>query len=227
MPEHAPTPPRHLRNLLLLLSSALLAAAAVYFAWRAHPQIEYWEQLLESGYLYLASHPWALVLALAILPGLGFPISPIIILIGIVLGPIFGLPTTCGIAIIAQTICTTWTYLLAAGPLRLWLTRYILRNRELPKLKDGNALRLALIMRITPGIPYVLQNLVLGVSRINFKTYLLVSIPITAIWTIGFILTGGAIFEGRAGLAITGVLLIIILILITNMLRKRTQTYAG
>lgn len=189
--------------------------------WQSHPEVDYWIGLLEAGRLFLEAHPWALIAVLATLPGIGFPISPIFVLFGVVLAPRYGMPTTVALAIAAQTFCTTWTYALAAGPLRNFLTQYISKHREIPTLSDRNTLRLGLILRLTPGIPYALQNVVLGVMGMRLRPYLLVSVPTTSIWTIGFVVTGGAVFEGRAGLAIMGIAILVVLILITRMFGKR------
>jgi uncharacterized membrane protein YdjX (TVP38/TMEM64 family) len=218
---------RLLRNGLLLLIPGMISALTVFLLWQAHPDPAYWRGLFDHFLNLLKDNPWALVAAVATLPGIGFPISPLLVLFGIALAPRYGMVTTCALGILAQSLCTTWTYLLASGPLRDILKRIVSRHRELPELTDGNALRLCLILRITPGIPYALQNVVLGIVGMRPKPYLFVSIPITALWTIGFIVTGGAIFEGRAGLAIAGILLLIVLVILTKMLRKRTVKNDG
>ncbi|NBB77943.1 MAG: hypothetical protein GVY36_00605, partial [Verrucomicrobia bacterium] len=142
------------RNTALLFGAAFLLAGLIFLAWRSHPDVAYWFGLADDARVFLEAHPWALVLLLATLPGLGFPSSPIIILFGVVLVPRFGLPATLGLGIAAQSLCTTWTYALAAGPLRLWLLHLFYKNRPLPDMSSGNALRLGLILRLTPGIPY-------------------------------------------------------------------------
>ncbi|MGB0744043.1 MAG: VTT domain-containing protein [Opitutales bacterium] len=215
---------RLVRNSLLLLIPGLVGALTVFLMWRANPELEYWRGLLEQGRAFLEAHPWALLAAVATLPGIGFPISPLLFLFGVVLAPRYGMPAACALGILAQSFCTTWTYLLASGPLREVLRKFVSQRRELPEITDGNAIRLGLVLRITPGIPYALQNIVLGIVGMRLKPYLIVSMPITALWTMGFIVTGGAIFEGQVGLAITGVLLLIVLVLITKMLQSRTQT---
>jgi uncharacterized membrane protein YdjX (TVP38/TMEM64 family) len=226
--SQSPAPSSRLkRNLLLLIIPAVLSAATIFILWWAHPEIQYWKDLFFVILAFLEANPWALVIALATLPGIGFPISPLFILMGAVLGPKYGLPTACLIAVAAQSTCTVWTYLLAAGPLREVLTKYILQKRELPTLTDSNAIRLALIMRITPGIPYAFQNIALGIIGLKLKPYLITSIPITALWTVGFVTTGGAIFKGSAGIAISGGLLLVILILVARMLRNRNKEYVG
>ena len=215
---------RNLRNLILFLLPAIVSASIVYSLWTLHPDIEYWKQVLISGRHFLETHSWALILSLLLLPGIGVPISPLLILFGIVMVPVYGTTVACLIAIATQSCCTVWTYVLSAGPLREFLRRYVLRNRALPKMTPRNALRLGLIIRITPGFPYALQNIVLGVLGIPFATYLLVSLPIASLYTIVFIVTSGSIFEGKLGIALTGGMLLIVLILITRMLRSRNQT---
>jgi len=211
------------RNLLLLLLPAALSALTVLLIWHSQPDPDYWKGLFEQSVIFLEAHPWALFLAVATLPGVGFPISPLLFLFGIVLAPSLGMLLACLLGIVAQSICTIWTYLLSAGPLRDILRRFVGRRRALPDLTDSNAKRLCLILRITPGIPYALQNIVLGIMGMKLKPYLLVSIPITGLWTTGFILTGGALFDGQAGLAITGFLLLLVLVLVTKMLRSKNQ----
>lgn len=227
MPNNPEPSKRLIRLLLLLLIPAIISAAVVYYAWNAHPELAYWIALGSDGRAYLEAHPMLLVLVIATLPGIGFPLSPLLILFGIVMGPRFGLPVTCLIGIAATSVCSIWTYVLASGPLRVFLKTHLLKKWALPELSDRSALRLGLIIRITPGIPYPVQNVALGVMGMRFKTYLLASIPAQSLYTIGFIVTGGALFKGQAGLAITGVLFLIVIILITRMLRKRTTSHVG
>ena len=217
---------RVVRNGLLLLIPGIVGAFAVYLLWIANPDPDYWRQLFHQSLAFLKANPWALLAAVATLPGIGFPISPLLLLFGVVLAPRYGMPTACALGILAQSFCTTWTYLLASGPLRDVLRRVVARRRELPQLNESNALRLGLILRITPGIPYALQNVVLGILGMRLRPYLLVSIPITALWTTGFIITGGALFEGRAGLALAGALLLVALVLATRMLQRKAETDA-
>lgn len=228
MPETSPdSNKRNLRNLILFLIPGIASAATVYTLWALHPDLEYWKQLLILGREYLEANPWALILSIVILPGIGVPISPLLILFGLVMVPNYGILVACLIGIAAQSCCTVWTYFLSAGPLRDFLRHYVLRNRALPEMTQRNALRLGFIIRITPGFPYALQNIVLGVLGIPFPTYLMVSLPIASLYTVAFIVTSGSIFEGNTGIALTGAMLLIVLILITRMLRSRNQTNAG
>lgn len=214
-----------LRFAVLLIGLSL----AILFLWRSGilPEKEVLLGWVDATRSYLEGQPSALVLALAILPGLGAPISPLLILFGIVLGPIYGLPLTCCIGIAAQSICTAWTYFLASGPLRGFLQKTLLRNRTLPEITPGNAAKIGFMIRIAPGFPYGLQNVVLGVLKMRFSTYLLVSIPVQSIYTVGFITTGGAFFEGNTGQALTAFLLLLAAIFALRIIRKRNKNNHG
>jgi uncharacterized membrane protein YdjX (TVP38/TMEM64 family) len=214
------------RNLALLLIPAAISALAVLLLWQGRPEVEYWLGWILDGRAFLEANPWSLIAVLATLPGLGFPISPVLVLFGVVLAPRYGMPATLALAFAAQGLCTTWTYALAAGPLRGLLTGYVLRHRELPELTEGNTIRLGLFLRLTPGIPYALQNIVLGILGMRLRPYLLVSLPTTSLWTASFVITGGAIFKGQIGWAITGVVILIVLVLATRMWRLKNTADA-
>ena len=214
------------RNLALLLIPAAISAFAVLLLWQSHPEVEYWLRWILDGRAFLEANPWSLIAVLATLPGLGFPISPVLVLFGVVLAPRYGMPATLALAFAAQGLCTTWTYALAAGPLRGLLTGYVLRHRELPELTEGNTIRLGLFLRLTPGIPYALQNIVLGILGMRLRPYLLVSLPTTSLWTAGFVITGGAIFKGNLAWAITGSILLIVLVLATRMWSRKNTADA-
>lgn len=215
---------RFKRNLALLIIPAVLSAALVFQLWSAHPDPEYWRGVVQGLILFLEQNPSALILSLAILPGIGVPISPILILFGAVLGPRYGLFVTCLIGALAQAVCATWTYYLSAGPLRGLLQRTILRRRPLPTLTEQNAWRIGLILRITPGIPYALQNVALGVMGLPFRIYMAVSIPIQSVYASAFIIGGGAIFNGRFGLALTAGIILVAVVLATRMYQSRNRT---
>jgi uncharacterized membrane protein YdjX (TVP38/TMEM64 family) len=92
---------------------------------------------------------------------------------------------------------------------------------------EHKAVRLGLILRLTPGIPYALQNIVLGVLGMRFRIYLLVSIPTTSLWTACFVITGGAILKGQLGWAIPGLVILIVVILATRMWSRKNTIDVG
>ena len=160
------------RKLVLLLVLGVVSAMVVMLLWQSHPEAIYWLELLDLGHSFLEENPWALFVVMATLPGLGFPSSATLMLFGVVMAPQYGMPAAVALAIAAQSLCSIWTYGLAAGPLKRLLRRYLQRERALPEMSKHNAVRLGLILRLTPGIPYALQNIILGIIGTVSYTHL-------------------------------------------------------
>lgn len=209
------------RKLALLLILGVVLIIAFLLLWQSHPEAIYWMELLDVGYSFLEENPWALFVVMATLPGLGFPSSATLMLFGVVMAPHYGMPAAVALAIAAQSLCSIWTYGLAAGPLKRLLRRYLQRERALPEMSKYDAVRLGLILRLTPGIPYALQNIILGIIGMRFRDYLLVTIPTTSLWTTCFVITGDAIFRGQLGWAITGIVILVVVILATRMWSRK------
>lgn len=165
------------------------------------------------------AYPVVLFAALVVLPGLGFPASPLLILAGVIWG---SNPASCLAAIAAMILNMSWTYLVAAGPARAIVARLLGRHWERWRnLGEKDRIRLAVLLRVTPGVPLVLQNYLLGLLAVPFRPYILISVPINAAFVIGFVLTSGAVFEGRTGMAITGAAVLVAAILLVRLLRGR------
>jgi uncharacterized membrane protein YdjX (TVP38/TMEM64 family) len=71
------------------------------------------------------------------------------------------------------------------------------------------------------GIPYALQNILLGILGMRFCDYLLLSIPTRSLWTAGFVMTGSVIFKGQIGWAITGLVIFVEVVLATRMCSRK------
>jgi uncharacterized membrane protein YdjX (TVP38/TMEM64 family) len=173
------------------------------------------EQLIEL----CQAHPVLLFLAIAILPGIGFPASPLLIAAGIAWG---GGLRACSLAISASAINMTWTYFLATGigkPLLLRLFGKRLQKWEAPQGKNLYLITAAL--RLTPGIPFFLQNYALGIMGVPFRPYILISLPLNAIYVIGFVVSGGAILSGSLAHALAGIGLILAVVFSIKWLRVR------
>lgn len=172
------------------------------------------EQLIEL----CQAHPVLLFLAIALLPGMGFPASPLLIAAGVAWG---GGLRACSLAISAIAINMTWTYFLATGigkPLLLRLFGKRLQKWEAPQGKNLYLITGAL--RLTPGIPFFLQNYALGIMGIPFRPYILISLPLNGIFVIGFVVSGGAILSGSIAHALAGLGLILLLAFTSQTLGK-------
>jgi uncharacterized membrane protein YdjX (TVP38/TMEM64 family) len=178
------------------------------------------EQLIEL----CQAHPVLLFFAITLLPGFGFPASPLLIAAGIAWG---GGTRACCLAISAIALNMTWTYFLTTGigkPLLLRLFGKRLQKWEAPQGKNLYLITGAL--RLTPGIPFFLQNYALGIMGIPFLPYILISLPLNAIFVIGFVVSGGAILSGSIAHALVGLGLILLVTLLLRYLRSRYRSRA-
>jgi len=164
-------------------------------------------------------NPNWIFLAIALLPGFGVPSSPLLILAGITWGTT---PKSCALALAAVAINIIWSHLLAAGPARKILTR-ILGHRlaRFQSQSKADRLRLAALVRFTPGVPLCVQNYGLGLLGVPLRLSLAVAVPTTAIYVCGFVITGGAIFEGRFGILLLGISLIVIAAISIQFIRRK------
>jgi len=207
---------------LLLAAGSVLAMALFVAAWQSGvtmSQLHGWfDTLLEL----LAEHPAWLLLAIAILPALPIPVSPMLILAGIVFIPKFGAPAACTITFAAMLVNLIWTYWLAATVGRNLVEKlFAFLEIRIPKLSEGDAYRLVLVMRVTPGFPFFVQNLLLGFLHIPFRAYVLISSILIALWTVAWMVSAGALFSGKSGIAIAGISLLVVISIITGVIRKK------
>ena len=200
---------------------SVLSAIAFFIFWQNHPDISYCLRPLEAGLNLLEENPCALIAIMASLPGLRFPTSPVLVLFGVVTAPNYGMPAAVLLAITAQNLCSIWTYPLSSEPLKGSLLHYVLRVRTLSEISEHNAVRSGLMLRLTPGIHYALQNVLLGISGMRFRDYLLASIPTTSLWAAGFVMIGGVIFKGQIEWAITGLVIFVVVVLATRMSSRK------
>jgi uncharacterized membrane protein YdjX (TVP38/TMEM64 family) len=104
---------------------------------------------------------------------------------------------------IAYTLTTTF--------LRPWLQSIVSkRGYSIPSLETKREQTLFITMvRITPGPPYFLQSLVLGLAGVDRLRFLVLSLPLHMIFVIGFVVLGRSAFDGEFGLAIAAITLIL------------------
>lgn len=202
-------------GLFVLLVSGLLAG---WLAWKTGINLASLKEVWTVTQTYLTKNPWALFLALVILPGLPVPTSLLMLTAGVVWReqPVMA----CGLCMLALALNFTWTYWLAAGPARRLVEKLLTATSlKIPELPHGDHLKLILVLRLTPGIPLFLQNYLLGFLRAPFYLYLPVSLLCTGIICSGVILSGAGIADGNLKWAITGLSLIVLGGVFTHLVR--------
>ncbi|MFP6854206.1 MAG: VTT domain-containing protein [Opitutales bacterium] len=185
--------------LILLVFAAFAFLAGLYYFYlnfigTKEDLLEYWDVF--RG--FLTQNSFWLFASIAILPAFIVPVAPLLALAGI-----WGYETdnvwlAWAFASLAVIVNLTWTYCMAAGFGRNWIERILRRTKyAVPKPSSGNELFLALILRLVPGVPFIFTNYALGLIRMPFRRYFMVSAPILSVTVGGYVLTVG----GAAGLA--------------------------
>ena len=161
-----------------------------------------------------------LFLAISILPGFVLPVAPLLTLAGL-WAEQHGAWTACFFCVLSLIANLSWTYWLARGPARSALQKFLNRTKfKLPKTPPPNLLQWAMILRLTPGVPFIFSNYGLGILQMPFLQYLLISVPIIGVTACGYVLTFAGIFGGDWTYLWMGICLIVIMIIIGKMTLK-------
>lgn len=173
-----------------------------------------------------AAHPLVLFVALAVLPLLGVPTSPLWIAIGVGAGTMRG----SGLALVALVANYSIGYWLSRRwlrrPLTIWLGK---RKWRLPKVSASDEGLIILVFRITPGIPLFVQNYALGLAEVSFGRYLMISTLIQTPQVIAFVwfgnsLAGNAIW--KSALAIGAIVaLALVVVLLRRSVKRRMSSF--
>ena len=159
--------------------------------------------------------------AMAILPAFGVPMAPFALAAGPLFGAKLGFPLIITLGILALTFNLTITYWLARRWLRPVVTRLLARfGYKIPQVDHDDITDLIVLLRVTPGVPFFVQNYLLGLADAPFFRYLVISCAIQWPINCGFMLFGDALSQGKGKVIITAVLFIAALSVGTHLLRK-------
>jgi uncharacterized membrane protein YdjX (TVP38/TMEM64 family) len=165
--------------------------------------------------------PVAFFSAMAILPAFGCPLTVFTLTAGPVFGATLGLPlvlASAGAAIAANLALSYWLARYAFRPWIEWLFTRL--GYQLPQVSPETELPLTVLVRVTPGPPFVLQSYLLGLAGVAFRIYMFVSWPISTAYAIAFILFGDSLAQGKGKLALLSVSLFIALTVGVQFLRR-------
>lgn len=166
--------------------------------------------------------------AMALLPSFGVPNSPFALAAGPVFGERLGLPVVTMLGLAAITFNLTLTYWLARRWLRPVCGRVLERfGYKLPTVESGDVSDLIVLIRVTPVLPFFAQNYLLGLADVPFVRYLFISTAIQGSVSVGFILFGDALSQGRGKMALLAAGLIAMLAVGTHLLRRHYGKKVG
>jgi uncharacterized membrane protein YdjX (TVP38/TMEM64 family) len=171
--------------------------------------------------LVRSAGPLVFFLAMALLPALGVPQSAFIFTAGPLFGAQLGLPVVVLCALLAMLVNMILSYWLGSRVLRPVLEALFQRlGYKLPQVKTGDETDLIVLLRVTPGVPFPVQNYLLALARVRFVRYLGLSFLIQGPLTATFVVFGDALLQGKGKVAFLGLSVIVVLAVGTQLLRK-------
>ena len=162
--------------------------------------------------------------AMAVLPSFGCPLTAFTLSALPVFGGEMGAPMVVALALASITVNLAFSYWLARYALRPWVEKLLnWMGYKLPQVAAEDRLGLLVLVRVTPGPPYALQNFVLGMAAVSFGLYRAVSLVIISVYSAAFILFGDAIVNGRGKMAFLAVSLFVAFTVGVKFLRRHYQ----
>lgn len=213
----APAPKRKLPVAKLAAGFVLLVIIA-FLVWRGLNV----RALMESFMAAIrARGPVAFFTAFAVLPALGFPVLAFGLTAGPAFGEQLGMGTVVGLMLVAITINFLLAYFLARRAFRPLLEKLMKRfGYAIPEVESGDATDLVLLLRLTPGIPFFVQNYLCGLAEVKFRKYVWLSCLIVWPMNAGTVYFAGYIAQGKAKLAIWAAMGIAAICVATHLARK-------
>ncbi len=211
---------RNKHALWILSINLLLLLIVIALGWI------YWQELSPSVFV-MGTRFWSMLQEtpavvffglMAVLPLLPIPLSPFFLIAGSIYGFSFSLTSIAVVILVNLSL----SYYIATGLFRPLIEKIVARfSYRIPEVYPSEHLKISVVLRITPGMPYFVKNLLNGLVGVPFKLYIMVSWPLEMAWAIAFLILGESLFEGSFGLAVSAVSLIIVLILMTKIIRDR------
>jgi uncharacterized membrane protein YdjX (TVP38/TMEM64 family) len=171
--------------------------------------------------LIRSAGPATFFLAMALLPAVGAPIAFFSISAGPLYGPQLGIPLVITLALAAITANMALSHLLASRALRPLLESLMKRlGYRLPRVESGDVNDLIVLLRVTPGVPFPVQNYLLGLAPTPFGRYLLISCLVAWPANVAFIVFGDALLHGKGATVGLSLLLLVALVAAIHLVRR-------
>ena len=205
---------------LLGVTVVVIATAAVLLAGRYDVR----GHMTRIVQLIRDAGPLPFFAAMAVLPAVGFPLSLFTLVAAPVFAPVIGLGwvIVCAISAIAANVALS--YWLASSAMRPVAEAVVRRfGYQLPVIEERTAWVAILVLRIVPLTPFSLQGVLLGLARVPFGAYMLVSIIVPSVYAVAVITLGDGLMRGDPWAITWAAVLFVVIGVILHILRKRFQ----
>lgn len=217
-----PEAPRSLRP--LLLKAVLAGVVVLVIAALVLRGVDLRGLLNTAMETLRTAGPVAFFGAMALLPALGVPASVFVLSAVGIFGPQVGTTTAVLLALGALTFNYCLAYALARRGLRPLLTALVTRlGYKLPEVESGDATDLMILLRVTPGVPFFVQNYLAGLGEIPFGRYFFISALIVWPLNTAFLLFGDALLHGKGKVALLSLCGVVALTTLLHLVRRHYE----
>jgi uncharacterized membrane protein YdjX (TVP38/TMEM64 family) len=217
----------HVRNRQLWILGLLLVASGVALYFLAG-HFELRARMDRVVAFVRDAGPVPFFTAMTLLPTVGFPLSAFTLVAGPVFGPTMGVGVVVLLAILGIAINVALTYWLASRALRP-VAELVLRRlgHRLPVIQPQAAWLAIIVLRTVPVTPFCVQSILLGLARVPFGPYMLVSIVVPSAYATAMILLGDALMRGDRWAMLGAGGLFVLVGVILHVMRKRFRGTAA
>ena len=162
--------------------------------------------------------------AFAVLPAVGCPVSLFSLTAGPLFVPVLGMPMVLLLTGVSMAVSMTISYGLARYVVRPWVTKLLeFLGYKIPVVPAETQKMFTVLVRITPGPPYVFQSFLLGLAEVRFWLYLGISWAISTVNVALLIVFGDALAQGKGKVALMALGGVVLVIIGVKFLRDRIQ----
>src|SRR5687767_698798 len=179
--------PRKSKLIIVAIVAAVLVAAMIVLA--SHYDLR--AQMARVVDAIREKGPLPFFTAMALLPAVGFPMSAFTLVAGPVFGPTMGVAAVVGCGILAITVNVAFSYWISAQALHPIVSRFVRwLGYPLPEIQPHSAVTAIFVIRVVPVTPFFLQSILLGLARVPFGAYMLVSVLVPSAYAAAMIVLG-------------------------------------
>lgn len=207
----------------LAFIAAVFAAAVLllFFEPEILRLVELVKALLSTIFEQIEALPlWAYPLACFLLPIFVLPITPVYFAAGASGENILFVIFLCYVGVVFNMAFSYFISRKFADFARKVLSR---RGVEIPNISKKSGADFVFLVRMIPGNPLCVQNYLLGLSGVDFKKYMAISMIIQAFHVFGYIYFSEGIVRGDFASLIFGASLICVFIAAARILKRRKQ----
>ena len=165
--------------------------------------------------------PWAFFSAMALLPAVGVPLLTFSLTAAPAFAGRMGMAGVVAAGLAAITVNLVLAYWIARWALRPWVVRLLaFFGHRAPRVELSDMGDFIVLLRVTPGIPFPVQNYLLGLVDAPFRKYFLISCAASWAVNVGFIIFGGALQSGKGKMIFTALGLIVAAAAATHLVRR-------